>query len=55
MNLKDQKSMDLVWKGLIVLIGVSYIMFNIFTILSNIKIMPTIWKLMNVRSLIHLI
>ena len=51
--MKDQDSMNLVWKRLAILIGVSYLLFNICVILSNANSMPAIWRLVNVRSLMH--
>lgn len=53
MKMKDQDSMNLVWKRLAILIGVSYLLFNICVILSNANSMPAIWRLVNVRILMH--
>jgi len=32
MNIKDQNPMNLIWKRLIVLIGISYFIFNITSV-----------------------
>lgn len=55
MNIKDQNSMNLIRKRLIVLIGISYFIFNICILLSNANIVRAIWNFVNIRSLIQFV